>query len=57
MRLRIMEAFPAYTWSALNDEDPAFLRALMIRAMGTNREEEEEVGESDGVGDFDSDFG
>lgn len=56
MRLRIMEAFPAYTWSALNDEDPAFLRALMIRAMGTNREAEEEV-EPDGVGDLDPDFG
>lgn len=55
MRLRIMEAFPAYTWSALNDEDPAFLRALMIRAMGTNREEEEV--EPDGVGDLDPDFG
>jgi hypothetical protein len=56
MRLRIMEAFPAYTWSALNDEDPAFLRALMIRAMGTNREQDEEEVEPDGVGDFDPDL-
>jgi hypothetical protein len=41
-----MQAFPAYTWTSLNDEDPAFMRALMIRAMGTNPEEEE-VAEDD----------
>lgn len=51
-----MEAFPAYTWSKLNEEDPAFLRALMIRAMGTNNDEGEEVSPG-GVGDFDPDFG
>ena len=53
-----MEAFPAYTWSALNDEDPEFMRALMIRALGTRAEEgsgddDEEVS-GDGTGWFDS---
>ena len=52
-----MERFPAYTWTALNDEDPAFLRAILIQSLGTNREaEEDEEVESDGVGDFDPDF-
>ncbi len=35
-----MEAFPAYTWSTLNDEDPAFMRALLIRAVGVGRDDE-----------------
>jgi hypothetical protein len=30
-----MERFPAYTWTALNDEDPEFMRAIMIQAVGT----------------------
>lgn len=38
-----MQAFPAYTWTSLNDEDPEFMRALLIRAIGNPADESEEA--------------
>lgn len=47
--------FPAYTWGALEDEDPAFMRAILIRAIGSRRNEEvpydDEPAGVDGPGD------
>lgn len=34
-----MERFPAYTYTGLMNEDPEFLRMLVIEARGTAHEE------------------